>query len=46
MYTSTSYGKTGKINPMLSSVIILLHAFTFFSSGKNALDCHMKQTRL
>jgi hypothetical protein len=46
MYTSASYGKTGTRNPMLLSVINLLHAFTPFSSEENALDCQMRQRRL
>jgi hypothetical protein len=45
MYTTTSCGKKGTSNPMLLSVIILLHPFTSYSLGENALDYQTKQRR-
>jgi hypothetical protein len=46
MYTSAYYGKIGTRNPMLLSVISLLHAFTSCSLGNNAPDCQLKKRRL
>jgi hypothetical protein len=46
MYTATSYGKTGTINPFILSVTSLLHTFIPCCSRKSAQGYWMKQKRL